>query len=362
MLYRHTPSFTNTELPLERRGLRFRVCTAVVLLASCLALLLGCGDSEHNRAPDTDERAAYDRTLQVMLIPADTGADSTLDDFRPIFNAVSRHHGLEFDLKVGTSYASVVQGMANGQVDIAFLGPVSLYQAQQRDAAELLGVAVKEGESTYHSVILARNGQGIQEVRDLQDRSIALGDVQSTSSFRYPLAMMLRAGIDPINDLDRIVLAGSHSNAIAALREGHVDAAGCSLNAYEKAVRAGVIDREDFHVVAVSPGIPNPPLAMHPGLPDEVKQLLRKAFGTIHEAEGVSPSMIRGYGGARYDRYDVDFPQQRFDEAMADLSPVTQELIDAILEDAAGSTSSADPGPRYGSDHPVNVRLRSASR
>jgi len=319
--------------------------TLGLALAVIAALwIAGCG-SESNPASGSASNtgstsAKPSKVLRVMLIPADTGADTTLDDFAPVFNAITRNHGLQFDLKVGTSYAAVVEGMANRQIDIAFLGPVTLYQAQQREAAELLAVAVKKGESSYYSVILAKADSGIENAEDLAGHSLALGDVNSTSSFRYPVAMLLKEGIDPVADLKRVVITGSHSNAIAALKEGHVDAAGCSLNAYEKAVKAGVVDKDELKVVIVSPGIPNPPLAMHPELDDAVKQTLRTAFGTIHEAEGVSPAMIRGYGGEQYDRYDVEFPQARFDEAMAALSPVTEELIAAIVENVADSVSS----------------------
>ncbi|MBX2850690.1 MAG: phosphate/phosphite/phosphonate ABC transporter substrate-binding protein [Phycisphaeraceae bacterium] len=320
------------------------------LLAGIMALLLqGCGGQADGKADGADgESAASGRVLQVMLIPADTGADTTLDDFRPVFNAISEHHGLQFDLKVGTSYAAVVEGMANEQIDIAFLGPVTLYQAQQRDAAELLAVAVKKGESSYHSIILTRADSGIKDAKGLAGKSIALGDANSTSSFQYPVAMILKAGLDPVKDLERIVITGSHSNAIAALKEGHVDAAGCSLNAFEKAVKAGIVDNDAFKAAVVSPGIPNPPLAMHPKLPEGVKATLREAFGTIHEAEGVTPEMIRGYGGAQYDRYDTEFPQSRFDEAMVQLAPVTKELVGEIVESVADTTSSIRAKSRAG--------------
>lgn len=320
---------------LQRSLPNLPLCMAILCT---LLILTGCGESDQSSSTSADRDSItpkIDRVLNVMLIPADTGADTTLDDFRPVFNAISKQTGLSFNLRVGTSYAAVVEGMANKQVDIAFLGPVTLYEAQQRDAAELLAVAVKQGESSYYSVILARKDSGIKEAKDLKGKSIALGDVQSTSSFRYPVAMILKAGLDPVRDMSRVVISGSHSNAIAALNEGHVDAAGCSLNAYEKAVNAGVINKEDFQIVGVSPAIPNPPLAMHPELPDEVKTTLREAMGSIHTAKGVTPEMIRGYGGDQYDRYDIEFPQARFDEAMAALAPVTDDLVNAIVEKVA---------------------------
>lgn len=325
----------------------------VALLMMSLLLVSGCG-SESASPPDTktdgktDTKTAAptgadgskDAPLRVMLIPADTGADTTLDDFRPVFNAITRHHGLEFDLRVGPNYAAVVEAMAAGHIDIAFFGAVTLHQAQQRNAAELLAVSVKKGESSYYSVFLVEKDSDIEGLKDLQDKSLALGDSNSTSSFRYPVAMLLEEEIDPIQDLERIVITGSHSNAIAALKEGHVDAAACSLNAYEKARRAGVVGEDDFKIIKVSQAIPNMPLAMHPNLSPEVKQKLRNAFGTIHEADGVKPEMIRGYGGDVYDRYDVEFPQARFDEAMVVLQPVTEELVGAIVENVADKAGS----------------------
>lgn len=320
--------------------LRFIVAQTMMVLIT-IVMIAGCGNEPDSSASQSGGSTRDEKpVLRVMLIPADTGADTTLDDFRPVFNAITDHHGIEFDLMVGTSYAAVVEGMANEQIDVAFFGPVTLYQAQQRNAAELLAVAVKKGESSYYSVILAKADSGIEKPEDLAGRSIALGDVNSTSSFRYPVAMLLEAGIDPVADLEQFVITGSHSNAIAALKEGHVDSAGCSLNAFEKAVKAGAIDKDEFKIVVVSPGIPNPPLAMHPSLDPQIKQTLRKAFGTIHEAEGVTPAMIRGYGGNQYDRYDVDFPQERFDEAMAALAPVNEELVSAIVESVADSATA----------------------
>lgn len=341
---RHCPLLSANKTDRSLRELVVSITGSTLLVVAAL-FLTACGNQDSDSSSNatsktTPSTTAEAETLQVMLIPADTGADTTLDDFKPVFNAITRLHGVEFDLKVGTSYAAVVEGMANGQIDIAFLGPVTLYQAQQRNAAELLAVAVKKGESSYYSVILAKADGDIKEPKDLVGKSIALGDVNSTSSFRYPVAMLLKANVDPVSDLERVVITGSHSNAIAALKEGHVDAAGCSLNAFEKAVKAGVVDKDEFNVVVVSPGIPNPPLAMHPALDPETKKTLRKAFGGIHEAEGVKPEMIRGYGGNQYDRYDVDFPQERFDEAMAALAPVDEQLIAAIVERAADSSTS----------------------
>src|SRR5215475_14397781 len=91
-------------------------------------------------------------SLRVILIPADGGTeDGTKVDYQPIFEAVSRMTGLSFGIRVGQSYAAVVEAMCGGSADVAFVGPVTYIQASQRGCAELLAVAVEKGESTYYA-------------------------------------------------------------------------------------------------------------------------------------------------------------------------------------------------------------------
>lgn len=274
------------------------------------------------------------KPLRVMLVPADTGADTTKNDFQPIFNAITKNYGIHFDLKVGTSYAAVVEGMESGVVDIAFLGAVTLHQAQQREAAELLAVSVKKGSSSYYSGIFVRKDSGIKTLNDLKGKNMSFGDVNSTSSFNYPVAMLLAGKVDPVKDLGKIYITGSHSNSIAALVENQVDACACSFNAYEKAIKNGVIDPKVIVPLQKSDPIPNPPLAMHPNMDKKLKAKLVEAFETIHKADGVTPEMIRGYGGKKYDRYDTKFPQSAFDEAMSKLAAVTDQVKAEMLEKA----------------------------
>lgn len=278
---------------------------------------------------------SVDRPLRVMLVPADTGADTTKDDFQPIFNAITKAHGVHFELRAGSSYAAVVEGMANRMVDIAFFGPVTFHQAQARGAAELLAVGVKDGQSAYYSGIFIRKDSGIQSLSDLKDRSLALGDINSTSSFQVPLAMLLEAGIDPASDLSKVYFAGSHANSLAALKNGRVDACACSITAYEKAFENGVIDGQEIVPLAVSDPIPYPPLALHPALDASLKTKIRQAFENIHKTPGLSPDLIRGYGGKKVDRYDTSFPVEEFEKAVARLSVVTDELKGQLLRRAS---------------------------
>jgi phosphonate transport system substrate-binding protein len=274
--------------------------------------------------------------LRVMLIPADGGTDTgTKADYQPIFNAITRMTNLHFTIAVGQSYGAVVEAMCNHLVEIAFFGPVAYVQAHQRGCAQLLAVAVEKGESVYYAGIFAPKGLTVKTLQDLKGKRVAFGDINSASSFTFQMAMMLDAGLDPPKDLGLIRMTGSHANSIAALDQGLVDIACLSFDSYEKAVREGAIDPGKYKVVAKSLPIPYPPLALDTRLPESLKQRLKDAFNRVHTAAGITPEMIRGYGGKQVDRYNADFPEANFALAAAKLALVTDDMKAEIIRRAA---------------------------
>jgi phosphonate transport system substrate-binding protein len=312
-----------TEGTIHHVPLWIRALAKALLALVCLSS--GCRKSEPPSGASA-RNGSEGHPLLAMLIPADGGTeDGTRNDFQPLFDAVTRSKGIRFEVRVGQSYGAVVEAMAVGQVDVAFLGAVSYLQAKKRAGAELLAVSVEGGSSVYYCGIFVRSDSKLQSLADLKGHSLALGDPNSTSSFAYPLAMLIDGGVDPVKDLSRLLLAGSHVNSLAACSEGHVDAAAASFLSFEKALGEKKLPPDRLRPIARSEAIPNPPLAMASSLPAELKARLREGFAHVHEAPGITPEMIRGYGGKKVDRYDTAFPDAEFMKVAARL-----EKVDAL--------------------------------
>ena len=303
------------------------------IIAGVLAALCVAGTAWLLLSPRPEStKPAQSPPLRVLLIPADGGTESgTLADYRPIFDAVARSTGLRFDLKVAQSYGGVVEAMCNNAADIAFVGSVTYLQAQKRGCAELLAVAVKDGRSVYYSGLLVRADSPVRAIGDLRGRRVAFGDVNSTSAFIFPVAMFLDAGIDPVRDLSAVRMTGTHANSLAALINGEVDAAALSFDSYDKAVRSNVPGARDLRVIARSEPIPYPPLVANTRLAPALRGRLRDAFDKIDRAPGVTPEMIRGYGGARVDGYVGHVPADHFAPAARKMAQVTPALKDEML-------------------------------
>lgn len=298
------------------------------LLLATLATLSFISSAFAADLPD----GSKERPLRVLMIPADTGTNDIAADYAPVFNGITEHYGLHFDLRVGASYAAVVEGMCNDQADIAWFGAVTFGQANDRCGVELLAVDVKKGDSSYYSGIFVRKDSGIKTIADMKGRSMAFGSPNSTSSFNFPVAMLIAEGVDPVKDLKKIIIAGSHSASIAALSEGKVDAAAASYNSFGKAVKKGAIDPANFQPLAKSQPIPNPPMAMNKKLDAALKDKLRQAFGEIHTK--IDPAKIRGYGGKKVDRYESNFDVQKIFDALKKLNAVTDQVKAEMLDKA----------------------------
>jgi phosphonate transport system substrate-binding protein len=274
--------------------------------------------------------------LRVMLVPTDGGTeDGTKADFSPIFGAITRSSGLHFDILVGQSYATVVEGLDNKLVDIAFVGPTLYLQAAARGAAEPLAVAVQNGESVYYAGFFAQKGFVLDDLDKIKGKSMAFGDVNSSSSFTIQVGMLVDSGIDPARDLSEVFLTGGHANSLNALVQGHVDVAAASFNSYQKGVDSGAIDPNQIVPVARSIPIPYPPFVMHPSLSNEVKFKLRNGFNNVHTDSRVTPEMIRGFGGILVDRYTSEITHETFTAVQSMLDLANDEIKGDMLRAAS---------------------------
>jgi phosphonate transport system substrate-binding protein len=271
-----------------------------------------------------------ERPLRVLILPVDGGtADGTLADYRPSFDAVARFSGLRFDLKVGQTYAAVIEAIAIGAIDIAQFAVGSYTEAARRGPIEPLAIQVIEGTAVYYGAIFVPTASPARTLADLRHHSIAFADLSSTSSFIYPAAMLLAAGVDARRDFDRVIVAGSHSAVLQALAEGRVDAAGASLASYERALNSGLVRPGQVRILARSAPIPNPFLAMRSDLPALTKEHLRTAFARLDQDAARAHLVLRGYGGRRLDRWSV-----RFADALGGGTAATIGLVDPAFRSA----------------------------
>jgi phosphonate transport system substrate-binding protein len=115
-----------------------------ILTAATICLLLMTASFAFAGGLDDGSKA---NPLRVMLIPTDAGSSDIIDDYKPVFDAITKFYGIHFKVMAGSSYAAVIEGMCNDQAEVAWYGPVSFGEAHNLCGTELLAVDVKKGQS-----------------------------------------------------------------------------------------------------------------------------------------------------------------------------------------------------------------------
>jgi phosphonate transport system substrate-binding protein len=274
--------------------------------------------------------------LSVLLVPSDGGTeDGTREDWQPLFDALERHTGYNFEIRVGQSYSAVVEAIAAGRIDIAYMGTISYLTARERGPVEVLAIGEMDGGAIYYSGLFTLLDGPVRTLDDMRGASLALTDPSSSSGFVYPLNVLLAHGIDPARDIGNLQLTGSHTNSLNALLQGHVAVAAAPFESYIRSVRQGMVDPRRIRILAKSDPIPNPPLVISAAVDATIRQRLRQALHELHTLPWVRPEMLRGHAGRLVDRYNAEVPESVFTLALENMSRIDAPLRDALIRKAA---------------------------
>jgi len=182
------------------------------------------------------------------------------------------------------SYGAVVEGLFDGSIALAELGPGSYALARDRGTdvvafASLHRQIDATGPSAYHSVLITRRDAGVGSLEALKGSSLSLVDPASTSGAIVPRVALQRITGVPLETwFGRVSFAGSHDLAIDAVLDGRVAAAFVSDTRIREVKSRGRPAAEALHIVWRSAPIPSDPFVYQNSLCKPVKQAIHRVF------------------------------------------------------------------------------------
>lgn len=206
--------------------------------------------------------------------------------YKQLLAAITARYGVYFVIQQSKSYEDAVNDFCAGKTHIAALGAVTYNEAKRRCRfTKLLAVEVRNGESIYFSGIFTHKKHAIDDVKQLKNKTLALGNQHSTSSFNYPLAMLIDEGLQPEHDFKKIWVMENPAYAIEKLAKGEVFAAAASFKIWKESIDKNTINPIYFKPLMKSEPIPNPPLVINNQLPKALKEKIKQAFTLVHTWE-----------------------------------------------------------------------------
>ena len=227
-----------------------------------------------------------DNTLVLAFIPQEN-PEKLISDIEVISKYLERETGIEIKGYVTQDHAAAVEALRNKEADVSFMGGLPYVLAHKHIGAEVILSEVYRGSPVYRGRIFVRKDSGIKKVEDLKGKSIAFADPISESGYLYPLDIFVEKGLllqsaDPQKFFSTVYFAGGYQQAIQAVANGLVDAAGVSQFAE---FLLTPVQLEKVTWIAESKPIPSHVVCVRKGLDTKKKEALKNALLNLNKPE-----------------------------------------------------------------------------
>ena len=181
--------------------------------------------------------------------------------YRPLAQFLAARLGRKVELRTVDTWEGLAKSLANGETDIALLGPWGYVLANNEAGAQAVSTILYDGKPEYFGIIITHPDSGIRSMADLKGKTFAFGDKGSTSGYLVPLHYFMQQGIDPERYFSKVVYT-KHQAIETQVTAGVLDA-GADYNRNRNAmIEAGLIKADRSVILWQSPPLPNDAVAI----------------------------------------------------------------------------------------------------
>ena len=171
---------------------------------------------------------AGERVIRFAPLPM-VKSETILKQNQPALDYLETRTGYKFKMVYYADYATLLEKIKNGEVDVAFLGPLPYVTLQQMGAhvQPIVRFLNKKGKDKYTCSLFTRKGSGLKTA-DLHGKRIALTQRLSTCGY-LSMENLLRR-VHSSLEQNRYKYMGTHSNSVLAVVMGDADAGGAKTS------------------------------------------------------------------------------------------------------------------------------------
>jgi len=202
----------------------------------------------------------------VIALKPDKNPDAMLAEREALSRALGETLGRSVRVITPLSSAVIIEGLANGSVDLGYLSATDMVNARQADAADLLLAGLIKGQPYYQSLWLCLEDRPYDTIADLRGRPVAFASRTSTSGYLVPLLELKKRGLierDPAEFFGAVWFGSGYASAVERVLAGEAEAAAVSDYVFhddkhltpEQKSRLKILDTQGpvpTHVIAVS--------------------------------------------------------------------------------------------------------------
>lgn len=239
------------------------------------------------------EPARADLSLNkvVVALKPDKNPEQMLQERKTLSEFLGKKLGKPVEVIVPLSSSVIIEGFANGTVDLGYLSATDMVNAQKKNAAQILLAGEIDGHNFYQSYWLALKEKPYNKVEDLKDKPVAFASKTSTSGYLIPIYDLKQKGLLTKPDPEEFFGKGNlfygtgYVSAVERVLNGQAEAAAVSYYVLDKDKHLTVEQRRKLKKVAEQGPVPTHVIAIRSNIPEADRQTLRKALETMNDEE-----------------------------------------------------------------------------
>jgi phosphonate transport system substrate-binding protein len=191
------------------------------------------------------------QVLRVSAIP-DESPTELLRKFQPLGAYLEKEVGMKVVWTPVNDYPAVVEGLAAGKIDLAWLGGFTFVQVRLRTGTAI-PIAQRVEDEKFTSKFIVPLDSTAKTLQDLKGKTFAFGSPSSTSGSLMPRYFLLKEGINPEKDFSRVAYSGAHDATVAFVASGRAEAGVLNASVWDKLVEKGDPNAKAVKVIATTP-------------------------------------------------------------------------------------------------------------
>jgi phosphonate transport system substrate-binding protein len=242
-------------------------------------------------ALSTPARAEVGLQKVVVALKPDKDPDQMLQERKRLSDFLSKKLGRPVEVIVPLSSSVIIEGFANGTVDLGYLSATDMVVAQKKNAGQILLAGEIDGRNSYQSYWLALKEKPYSKVEDLKGKAVAFASKTSTSGYLIPVWDLKRKGLLTKPDPEEFFGKGNlfygtgYVSAVERVLNGQAEAAAVSYYVLDKDKHLTVEQRAKLKKLAEQGPVPTHVIALRSSISESDREMLRKALETMNEKE-----------------------------------------------------------------------------
>jgi phosphonate transport system substrate-binding protein len=256
---------------------------ALLGLAGCMIGSMGLS------VPAAEPLALPDKI--VVALKPDKNPDQMLAEKKSLEGFLSKQLGRKTEVIIPLSSAVILEGFANGTIDLGYLSATDLANGMSRGMASLLLAGEIKGKTSYESYWVVLKEKPYQSIEDLRGKPVAFAGKTSTSGHIIPLWDLYKKGFISGADAGEFFGHGNvwfgsgYVSAVERVLRGDAEAAAVSYYVLDEDKHLDLEKRGLLRKLASQGPVPTHVIAVRSSLSKEARDALRKELQKLNNPE-----------------------------------------------------------------------------